>query len=94
MLCLKLFISTDQQQRVIPSLLHAQHKRENVERKPASLLVVSLGKAFARILPHLCIRQEVKSSSLPYSLRGGLALQKIGKHRMNSFASSNVHPVN
>ena len=34
------------------SLLDAQHLRDSVESKPASLLVVPLGKAFSGI-PHL-----------------------------------------
>ena len=47
------------------SLLGAQHMRDSVENKPASLLVVSLGKAFNGMLPSLCGRQMVGPSSLP-----------------------------
>ena len=47
------------------SLLGAQHIRDSVENKPASLLVVSLGKAFNGMTPSLCGRQMVGQSSLP-----------------------------
>ena len=47
------------------SLLGAQHKRDSVENKPASLLVVSLGKALNGMPPSLCGRQMVGPSSLP-----------------------------
>ena len=47
------------------SLLGAQHKRDSVEKKPASLLVVSLGKALNGMLPSLCGRKVVRPSSLP-----------------------------
>ena len=40
-------------------LLGAQHIRDNVENKPASLLVVSLGKALNGVPPSLCGRQMV-----------------------------------
>ena len=46
-------ISTD-------SLLGAQHLKEVVENKPASSLVVSLGKAFNGMPLVLCIRQVVQ----------------------------------
>ena len=47
------------------SLLGAHHIRDSVENKPASLLVVSLGKALNRMPPSLCGRQMVGPSSLP-----------------------------
>ena len=47
------------------SLLGAQHIRDSVENKPASLLVVSLGKVVNRMPPSLCGRQMVGQSSLP-----------------------------
>ena len=37
------------------SLLDAWHKRDNVENKPASLLVVPLGKALSGITPSYMI---------------------------------------
>ena len=40
-------------------------KRDSVENKPASLLVVSLGKALNGMPPSLCGRQMVGPSSLP-----------------------------
>ena len=46
------------------SLLGAQHIRDNVENKPASFLVVSLGKIFNGMPPSLCGRQMVGPSSL------------------------------
>ena len=46
------------------SLLGAQHIRDSVENKPASLLVVSLGKALNGMPPSLCGRQVVGPSSL------------------------------
>ena len=39
--------------------------RDSVENKPASLLVVSLGKALNGMPPSLCGRQVVGPSSLP-----------------------------
>ena len=39
------------------SLLDVQHQRNNVEPKPASLLVVPLGKALSGIPPSWCGRQ-------------------------------------
>ena len=45
--------------------LGAQQIRASVENKPASLLVVSLGKALNGMLPSLCGRQMVGPSSLP-----------------------------
>ena len=39
--------------------------RDSVENKPASLLIVSLGKALNGMLPSLCGRQMVGPSSLP-----------------------------
>ena len=47
------------------SLLGAQHIRDSVKNKPASLLVVSLGKALNGMPPSLCGRQMVGPSSLP-----------------------------
>ena len=47
------------------SLLGAQHIRDSVENKPASLLVVSLGKALNGMPPSSCGRQIVRPSSLP-----------------------------
>ena len=47
------------------SLLGTQHIRDSVENKPASLLVVSLGKAFNGMPPSLCGKQMVGQSSLP-----------------------------
>ena len=42
------------------SLLGAQHLGEVVENKPASLLVVSLGKALNGMPPPLCGRQVAR----------------------------------
>ena len=50
------------------SLLGAQHIRDSVENKPASLLVVSLGKPLNGMPPSLCGRQMVGPSSLPVVL--------------------------
>ena len=47
------------------SLLGAQQNRDSVENNPASLLVVSLGKALDGMPPSLCGRQMVGPSSLP-----------------------------
>ena len=47
------------------SLLGALHKRDGVENKSASLLVVSLGKTLNGIPPSLCDRQVVGPNSLP-----------------------------
>ena len=47
------------------SLLGAQHNRDNVENKPGSLLVVSLGMALSGMPPFSCGRQVVGPSSLP-----------------------------
>ena len=47
------------------SLLGAQHLRDSVENKPASLLVVSLGKALNGMPPSSYGRQMVGPSSLP-----------------------------
>ena len=47
------------------SLLGAQQNRDSVENKPASLLVVSLGKTLNKMPPSLCGRQMVGPSSLP-----------------------------
>ena len=44
------------------SLLDAQHLRYSVENKPASLLVVPLGKAFNGISPSWCGRQMAGNS--------------------------------
>ena len=46
------------------SLLGAQHNKDIVENKPASLLVVSLGKALDRMPPFSCGRQVIGPSSL------------------------------
>ena len=46
-------------------LLGAQHNRGSVENKPASLLVVSLGKALNGMPLSLCGRQVVGPSSPP-----------------------------
>ena len=45
-------------------LLGAQHKKDNVENKPASLLVVSLDNTFNGMSPFLCGRQVAGPSSL------------------------------
>jgi len=37
----------------IASLFGAQHERDSVKEKPASLLVLTLGKALYRVLPSL-----------------------------------------
>ena len=47
------------------SLLGAQHNRDSVENKPASMLVVSLGKTLNGMPPSSCGRQVVRPSSLP-----------------------------
>ena len=44
------------------SLLDAQHYRDSVENKPASILVVPLEKALSRILPSWCGRQMAGNS--------------------------------
>ena len=44
------------------SLLDAQHLRDSVENKPASLLVVPLGKALSGIPPCWCGRQMAGNS--------------------------------
>ena len=41
------------------------YKRDSVENKPASLLVVSLGKALNGMPPSLCGKQMMGPSSLP-----------------------------
>ena len=46
------------------SMLGAQHTRDSVEDKPASLLAVSLGKALNEMALSLCGRQMVEPSSL------------------------------
>ena len=46
----------------IASLLDAQHERDSVETKPASLLVVPLGKALSGIPPCWCGRQMAGDS--------------------------------
>ena len=51
------------------SLLGAQQKWDSVENKPASLLVVSLGKTLNGMSPSLRGRQMVWPSSLPPRLR-------------------------
>ena len=45
---------------ITASLLGALHLGEVVENKPASSLVVSLGKALNRIPPPLCGRQVAR----------------------------------
>ena len=47
------------------SLLGAQQNTDSVENKPASLLVVFLGKTFNGMPPSLCGTQVVGPSSLP-----------------------------
>ena len=47
------------------SLPGAQHIRDSVENKPASLLVVSLGKALNGMPPSLCGRQMVGQAVYP-----------------------------
>ena len=46
------------------SPLGAQHKRDSVENKPTSLLVVSLSKTLKGMLPSLCGKQVLGPSSL------------------------------
>ena len=46
------------------SLLGAQHNRDSVEYKPASSLVVFLGKTLNGMVPSLCDRQVAGPSSL------------------------------
>ena len=59
--------------RLTASLLGAQDKnRDSVENKPASLLVVSLGKTLNGIPPSLCGRQMAGPSSS--TRRGGPCL--------------------
>ena len=60
------------------SLLGAQHKRNSVESKSASLLAVSLRKVLNGMSPSSCARQvdEVMQSTF----RGGPVLQKTA-HR-------------
>ena len=47
------------------SLLGAQQNRDSVKSKPASLLVVSLGKTLNGVPLSLCGRQVAGPSSLP-----------------------------
>ena len=47
------------------SLLGAQHKRDSVENKPVSLVVVSLGKTLNGMPLFSCGRQVVGPSNLP-----------------------------
>ena len=47
------------------SLLDAQHKKNSVENKPASSLVVSLGKTLNGMPPSLWGRKVAGPSSLP-----------------------------
>ena len=44
------------------SLLDAQHQRDGVDNKPASLLVVSLGKSLSGIPPSQSGEQEADNS--------------------------------
>ena len=44
------------------SLLDAQHLRDSVKNKPASFLVVPLGKALSEISPSWCGRQMAGNS--------------------------------
>ena len=44
------------------SLLDAQHKRDSVKNKPASLLVVSVGQALSGITPCWCGKQMAGNS--------------------------------
>ena len=46
-------------------LFGVQHTRDSVENRPASSLVVSLGKALNGMPSSLCGRQMVGPSSLP-----------------------------
>ena len=46
------------------SLLGAQHNRDSVDNKPASLLVVFLCRALKGVPPSSCGRQVVEPSSL------------------------------
>ena len=48
-----------------PSLLSAQHRRDNVKNKLVRLLVVSLSKALNGMPPSLCGKLVVGPSSLP-----------------------------
>ena len=50
---------------LLASLLHAQHNRDGVENKPASLLAASLGKALNGIPLISCGRQVAGPSSPP-----------------------------
>ena len=47
------------QKMVFTASLDAQHKRDSVENKPVSLLVVSFDKALNGMPPFLCGRQVV-----------------------------------
>ena len=49
----------------IASVLGAQQNKDSVENRPASLLVVSLGKALNGMHTSLCGRKVVGSSSIP-----------------------------
>ena len=49
----------------IASALGAQHKRDSVENKPASLLVVSLAKTLKEMPPSLSGIQVARPSNLP-----------------------------
>ena len=61
------------------SLLGAQRKRDSVENKPASLLVVSLGKTLNGMPPSLCGRQveRAKQSTSRGGPEGGKAFLGI-----------------
>ena len=63
----------------IASLLGARHLSEVVENKPASLLVVFLGKALNGTPPPLCGRQVTRKWQLPSEC--GLTAQNIAIHR-------------
>ena len=47
---------------IIASLFDAQHERDSVKNKPASLLVVPLAKALSGIPPSWCGRQMAGNS--------------------------------
>ena len=84
------------------SLLGAQHKRNSVENKSASLLVVSLGKALNGMPPSLCGRQMVGPSSLPvvvaqsderHANRAWAHTREWMNHQMTYFCNSKTKSV-
>ena len=56
-------IPKDLKKSIHSFLLGAQHKKDSVENKPASLLVVSLSKALDEMPPSLSGRQVVAKQS-------------------------------